>query len=380
MSDSSFETQVVHNHIDQSMALNSKTTPIYQTTAFTFKDLDHLESYYNGEAAYLYTRERNPNTEELGQTIARLEKAEAGVATSSGMSAILSGILSVVKPGDHLIAAEDVYGGTYHLLSKELKDFGLEVSLVSFHDLEEVRKEIRPNTRLLYTESISNPFLRVEDIPGIVSLAKEHGLKTMVDNTFATPYLLTPIEQGIDLVVHSATKYIGGHSDVTAGVLVGRSALIQTAAKKVSTLGASLSPFEAWLAQRGTKTLALRMDKQSENAKKLANALKEEPHVKTVYYPEFVSERGNGAIVTIELQPNVQVEQWFKSLGWVKIAPTLAGVETTVSYPVKTSHRSLNEHQLETVGINEYVIRLSVGIEDSEDIIKQFKEAIKQSI
>ncbi|RWZ52338.1 aminotransferase class I/II-fold pyridoxal phosphate-dependent enzyme [Halobacillus fulvus] len=380
MSHSSFDTKVVHNKLDQKQVINSKSTPIYQTSAFTFKDLDHLESYYEGDSPYLYSRERNPNTDELSDAVANLEEAEAGVATSSGMSAILAGILAVVAPGDHIVAAEDVYGGTHKLLNTELKGFGIEVSMVDFGDKQEVRGAIQENTKLLYTESVSNPFLRVEDLEELVALGKEYGVTTMVDNTFATPYLLQPFTFGVDLVVHSATKYIGGHSDVTSGVLVGTKELIQRATQKVVTLGASLSPFEAWLTQRGAKTLALRMKQQSSNAEKLAHALKENQSVEKVYYPEHVSDRGHGAIVTIELDENVDVETFFQSLGWVKIAPTLAGVETTVSYPVRTSHRSLTPKEREKIGINDQVIRLSIGIESAEDIIQQFEKAIAHSI
>ncbi|MCA0972553.1 PLP-dependent aspartate aminotransferase family protein [Halobacillus litoralis] len=377
---SSFETKVVHQKFDQKQVQNSKNTPIYQSTAFTFKDLDHLESYYEGDVPYLYSRERNPNTDELSDAIATLEEAEAGVATSSGMSAILAGILATASPGDHIVAADDVYGGTHKLLNAELDTFGIEVTMVSFADLEQVKQAIKENTTLLYTESVSNPFLRVEDLSGLVELASEHGLYTMVDNTFATPYLLQPAKEGIDLVVHSATKYIGGHSDVTSGVLVGKQELITKATQKVVTLGANLSPFEAWLTQRGSKTLGLRMKQQSHNAKVLAEALAANEHVQQVYYPKHVSERGNGAIVTIELAETVQVESFFQSLGWIKIAPTLAGVETTVSYPVRTSHRALSDEERQQIGINDYVIRLSIGIEEASDIVSQFEQAIQASI
>ncbi|SFK38288.1 Cystathionine beta-lyase/cystathionine gamma-synthase [Halobacillus dabanensis] len=380
MTKPSFETKIVHHKADQRQVPNSKSTPIYQTSAFTFKDLDHLESYYEGESPYLYTRERNPNTDELAGTVAELEEAPAGVATSSGMSAILAGILAVVEPGDHIVAAEDVYGGSHKLITKEFPNFGIGVTMVSFADVEEVEKAVTDKTKLLYTESISNPFLRVENLEKIVGLARVKGLKTMVDNTFATPYLLQPYLSGIDLVVHSGTKYIGGHSDATCGVLVGDEALIQAAKQKMVTLGANLSPFEAWLTQRGAKTLGLRMKQQSYNAQKVAEALRENDAVDTVYYPAYVSERGHGAIVTIELSDAVDIDTFFRTLGWIKIAPTLAGVETTVSYPVRTSHRALSEAEREKIGINDYVIRLSIGIEDHEDIIQQLTSTIADSI
>ncbi|MBH0231638.1 trans-sulfuration enzyme family protein [Halobacillus yeomjeoni] len=380
MAHTSFDTKLVHQKLDQKEVHNSKSTPIYQSSAFTFEDLDHLESYYEGDSPYLYSREKNPNTEELGKTIANLERAEAGVATSSGMSAILAGILAAAKPGDHIVAAEDLYGGSHKLITKELGTFGIEVSIVSFRDFDQVKHSIKENTKLLYTESISNPFLRVEDLEKLVEIAEEFNVKTMVDNTFATPYLLQPCTKGVDLVVHSATKYIGGHSDVTSGVLVGTKDLIDTAKQKIITLGANLSPFEAWLTQRGAKTLGLRMKQQSHNAESLAAALNYNKLVKTVYYPEFVSDRGNGAIVTIELEETIDIPMFFKSLGWIKIAPTLAGVETTVSYPVRTSHRALSQEELEKIGINDSIIRLSVGIEDESDIIDQFKQAIHKAI
>ncbi len=252
--------------------------------------------------------------------------------------------------------------------------------MVSFADEQAIKDAIQPNTKLLYSESISNPFLRVENIEKLVAIAQQHSLRTMIDNTFATPYLLQPYKQGVDIVVHSATKYIGGHSDVTSGVVIGHEDLMAKAKRKVIGLGTNLSPFEAWLTQRGSKTLALRMRQQAANAGQVASKLSENSGVKRVFYPEEVSDRGNGAIVTIELSHNADVETFFKSLGWIKLAPTLAGVETTVSYPIRTSHRSLTPEEREKIGINEYVIRLSIGIEEADDIIAQFKEAIEHSV
>ncbi|WP_431801769.1 trans-sulfuration enzyme family protein [Halobacillus andaensis] len=375
-----FSTRVVHNKLNQHTALNSKATPIYQTSSFTFRDLEHLESYYAGETPYLYTRENNPNTDELGQAVANLEGAESGAAASSGISAIMAGILSVAQAGDHVVTAEDIYGGTHQLITKQLLSFGIDYTMVSFADPGAVRDAIKPNTKLLYTESITNPFLRVEDIDELVKIAKEHQIKTMVDNTFATPYLLQPYTQGVDLVAHSATKYIGGHSDVTSGIIAGPEDLIAKAKQKIIGLGTNLSPFEAWLTQRGSKTLALRMKQQSENARHVAEVLNADDAVEKVYYPEGVSERGNGAIVTIELAKQVDYEAFFKSLGWIKLAPTLAGVETTVSYPIRTSHRALTDEEREKLGITDYTIRLSIGIEEAEDIAEQFQQAIRSSI
>jgi cystathionine beta-lyase/cystathionine gamma-synthase len=360
--------------------IHSKTTPIYQTTAFTFSSLEQLEGFYQGESSYLYSRTGNPNTDELGQAVAALEGAPAGVATSSGLSAILSGILAVTSAGDHVVAAEDLYGGTYHLLKEELKQFGIETTFVSFEDIEQVKSAIKDNTTLLYTETVTNPFLRVENIEALVQIAKEHSIVTMVDNTFASPFLKQPYLEGVDLVVHSATKYLGGHSDVTAGVLVGNQELVKKAREKVVNLGSNLSPFEAWLTCRGIKTLALRMERQAANAKELAITLENNTSVKKVYYPKYVSEKGNGAIVTIELDEQCDIHRFFSSLGWVKIVPTLAGVETTVSYPIGTSHRALPTELQNKIGITKQVVRISLGIENASDIIKQFEDAIQSSL
>ncbi|MEH6991336.1 aminotransferase class I/II-fold pyridoxal phosphate-dependent enzyme, partial [Neobacillus drentensis] len=333
-----------------------------------------------GNGQYLYSRVGNPNTDELGEGVARLEGAPAGVAASSGLSAILAGVLAVVKNGDHIIAADDLYGGSYHMLKEELNHFGIETSFVSFTNLDEVEKEIKENTKLLYTESITNPLLRVEDIKGVVELAHKHQLNTLVDNTFATPYHCRPYLMGIDLVVHSATKYIGGHSDVTVGVLTGREDLVANARTKIVNLGTNVSPFEAWLTCRGLKTLALRMKAQSSNAKKLAEALSNNRFVEKVYYPFDQDQDGFGAMVTIELSKTVDISQFFRSLAWIKIAPTLAGVETTVSHPLTTSHRSLPQEACEALGITKEVVRISVGIEHADDIIAQFEQAIEKSL
>jgi cystathionine beta-lyase/cystathionine gamma-synthase len=375
-----FETEILHGVKKNNMPIASKITPIYQTSAFTFKDLDELEGFYQGEGNYLYSRTGNPNTDELGEAVARLEEAPAGVTASSGLSAILAGVLAVVKSGDHIIATDDVYGGTFHMLKAELSELGIETSFVPFTKLDLVEQEIKENTKLLYTESITNPFMRVENLEAVVDLAKKHNLVSLVDNTFATPYHCKPYALGVDLVVHSATKYIGGHSDVTIGVIAGREDLIQKARSKVVNLGANVSPFEAWLTSRGLKTLALRMKAQSANARSLAEALTDHPHVEKVFYPLEASSEGYGAIVTIKLAKTVDVNQFFRSLSWIKIAPTLAGVETTVSHPLKTSHRALPPEAQEALGITHEVVRISVGIEHADDIIAQFQKAISESL
>lgn len=364
------ETKTVHTAKAGERAIHPKVMPLYQTSAFSFSSLEELEGYYEGNGTYLYSRTANPNTDALGETVANLEGAPKGVAASSGMSAILAGILAVVQAGDHVLAAQDVYGGTFHLLKEELVRLGIGVHFADFSNISEIEKNLIdfPEVKLLFSESITNPFLRVEDIEVLVQLKKRYGVKVMIDNTFATPYAVRPFELGVDLVAHSATKYLGGHSDVTAGVLAGDKELIALAANRIINMGMNLSPFEAWLALRGIKTLALRMKAQTANAQAIAEFLKDKAQV---WYP------GKGAIVTFALPESVDVSKFFSSLGWIQIVPTLAGVETTVSYPYGTSHRALSEEEKEKIGVTRQVVRLSAGIEGTEDILAQLGAAFK---
>lgn len=365
---SSIETKSVHTATMKERSIQPKVMPLYQTSAFSFSSLEELEGYYEGNGTYLYSRTANPNTDALGQTVADMEGAPRGAAASSGMAAILSGILSVVKTGDHILAAEDVYGGTFHLLKEELMRMGIQVHFADFSNISEMEQILIdfPEVKLIFSESITNPFLRVEDIEVLEGLKKHYGVKVMIDNTFATPYTLTPYERGADLVAHSATKYLGGHSDVTAGVLVGDEELVEEAEKRIVNLGMNLSPFEAWLTIRGIKTLAVRMKAQTENAKAIAEFLQGKA---AVWYPD------KGAIVTFALPEEMDVSKFFSSLGWIKIVPTLAGVETTVSYPYGTSHRTLSDEEKQKIGVTRQVIRLSAGIEGTEDILKQLGAA-----
>lgn len=371
-----FRTDNVHVNKAQTAGERSKTTPIYQTSAFTFKDIDDMEQYFSGDKSYLYSRMGNPNTDELGQAVAALEGAEAGVASSSGLSAILAGFLTVAKPGDHVIVAEDLYGGTFQLINEEIQGLGIRVTFMDMTDVKAVEAAITEQTVMIYTESITNPLLRVEDLQSVSALAKAHRLKLMVDNTFATPYLIRPLENGADLVVHSATKYIGGHSDVTAGVIAGHASLISEARKKIVTLGSNLGPFDSWLAVRGLKTLSLRMRAQCDNAQNLSQVLKDTAGIERVYYPEQASNGGNGAVVTIVLEDGIDVNAFTRALDWVKVVPTLAGVETTVSYPEGTSHRALTPEMRKRLGVTPQMIRISVGIEDPEDIAEVFVQAL----
>ncbi|WP_245411549.1 trans-sulfuration enzyme family protein [Alkalicoccus urumqiensis] len=357
----------------------SKTKPIYQTSAFTFQDFEEMEQYFSGDKSYLYTRMGNPNSDDLAKGTADLEGAEMGASAASGLAAILAGVLAVAKTGDHIVATQDLYGGTYSLFANDLQDFGIDVSFVDMESREEIESAVQENTVLLYSESITNPLLRVEDIEGLSQIAAGRGLRLMIDNTFATPYLIRPHESGADIVAHSATKYIGGHSDVTAGVVTGNKELMQKARGKIAMLGSNIGPFDAWLGVRGLKTLAVRMEKQCRNAASLAEALQSEKAVKKVYYPTAASPEGNGAIVSIELADGVDATAFSKELDWVKVVPTLAGLETSITYPIATSHRPLPDELREKLGVTAQTIRISVGIEDERDIIDIFQKALQQS-
>ncbi|TDQ35215.1 trans-sulfuration enzyme family protein [Aureibacillus halotolerans] len=376
--DAHFDTKVVQSTLKTKAPIRSKTTPIYQTSAYSFRSLDELEAFYQGDetAPYLYTRVGNPNTDELGQTVAKLENAEAGVATSSGLSAILAGVLAVAKQDDHIVATQDLYGGTYQLFSHELKHQGIDVSFVDFSKSQAIEDAIQSNTVLVYSESITNPLLLVEPIETIAAIAKKKQVVLMVDNTFATPYVCRPSDAGADLVVHSATKYIGGHSDVTAGVVVGNEKWITKARSVVVNLGLSLSPFEAWLACRGLKTLSVRMERQVTNAEAVASKLSGYQGIEKVYHPSLAGESIGCAIVTIALEEKAAMDRFFASLNWIKFVATLAGVETTVSYPIATSHRALPPELLANTGITKQHVRISVGIEHVDDIVSSLKEAV----
>ncbi|MFD2706948.1 trans-sulfuration enzyme family protein [Salibacterium lacus] len=374
-----FDTKAVHFQKGDGEKNKSKTKPIYQTSSFAFQDLEDMESYFTGGKDHLYTRYSNPNTDDLGNGTARLEGAPAGVATSSGMSAILAGILAAVSPGEHMIVPLDLYGGTYQLFQQELQEWGFQVSVVDFTDKEAVEAAIGDDTRLLYAESVTNPLLRRENIKELNQIAEKHHLTLMIDNTFPSPYFLQPYTEGADLVIHSATKYIGGHSDVSAGVLVGTEELIAKAKKRVINIGANLSPFEAWLACRGLKTLSVRMARQGENAAELAGWFQQHTSAAAVYYPQNLSEKGNGAMVSVDLGGAYDEKTFFQSLDWIKIVPTLAGVETTVSYPLNTSHRAIPDAIRQKLGITAGTVRISVGIEDKDDIIAAFSSALQHA-
>ncbi len=372
------------------MHIRPKTTPIYQTSVFTFDGLSDLEEYFGTPGnGYMYSRFGNPNAEELANEVARLEGGEAGVATSSGMSAILAAVLCYCKAGDHLLCAEDIYGGSSVLLAQELTRLGIEVSFVPLSGLYALKPYCKENTRMLLAETLSNPLLQVLDIKRAAQACKEQGLKLVVDNTFATPVLTKPLLLGADLVLHSVTKYLSGHSDVTAGVIVAGQSDGARLQQIMVRLGLNLSPFESWLAARGLKTLLLRVRQHSANGLAVAHFLKGHSKVKDIYYPgleehqhhNLAKEQGQGmfgGMLSFRIEDNeATVERFMQALQHIPFAPSLAGVATSVSHPLRTSHRFLSPEGQAALSISMGLIRLSVGIEEPLEIINDLAQALE---
>lgn len=370
--------------------IHPKTTPIYQTSVFAFEDLNALELYFEQPSqSYMYTRYGNPNTDELAQEVNKLEQGVGAVVTSSGMSAILAAVLAVCKAGDHVLCAEEIYGGSSTLLSQELTRIGIDVSFVPPADMYTLGAYVQPTTRLLLAETMSNPLLQVLDIAKVAQETQRQGIKLVIDNTFATPILTKPLHLGADLVIHSVTKYLSGHSDVTAGVVVCKAAEdLQRVQRVMMVYGLNLSPFEGWLAARGLKTLRLRMKQHSSNALAVARYLQQHPAVEQVWYPGLeehpqhmlAKAQGQGlfgGMLSFRIKDNAEaVNRFMQALPSIPFAPSLAGVNTSISYPLGTSHRALTPEQQQKMGITAGVIRFSTGIEEPEEIIAELETAL----
>lgn len=367
----------------------SKVAPIFASSVWTFESLQQIDDLYDQKSSgYIYSRISNPSVEQLEQAVTTLEGGEAAAAYSSGMAAIAMSLLAEVNNGDHVVAHQVLYGGTYSLLKNELPRLGVDVTLVDFTDLAAVEKAIQPNTKVVYLETICNPLMEVIDIAAVVRLAGKVGAKVFVDNTFASPFHCRPIAFGADVVVHSATKFLNGHSDITGGIVVGAKAFIDKVKKVGTTLGPTLSPFDAWLVLRGIKTLALRMERHSANALHLAKFLAAHPKVTAVNYPGLKSARshkiacdqlagGFGGMLSFTVKGDLAgARTVIEALSLVELVPSLAGPSTTTSHPGKTSHRAIPVAERESYGVGDGLIRVSVGIEDIEDIISDFEQAL----
>ena len=363
--------------------------PIYQTSVFSFNSLEEVDQAFSGEeGAFIYSRYGNPTVHALEQALAALESACSGIVTSSGMASITATLLSFCSAGDHIVAAEDLYGGTHALVERELSRFGISTSFVDATLPDKVEAAMRPNTKAIFVETISNPLMRLVDFSALAVLKRAYKLKLIVDNTFASPMLCRPMELGADLVVESLTKYINGHSDVTAGAVVGSVDDIERIKPLQIQLGATASPFDAWLVMRSIGTLPLRMRQHTESALILANFLTEQTGVLRVHYPGLpghpqhaLAQRqlcGFGGMLSFVVEGgSYGAEQLVKALSMVDFVPSLAGVATTISHPAKTSHRALTSLARARLGIDDGMIRVSVGLEDPVDICADFAQALR---
>ena len=379
------ETAAVHGAADLDKKNGPVSTPIYQTSTFEVTDNDEQERVTSTDR--YYTRWGNPTNTVAEETVAAIEGVEAARTFASGMGAITSTILALLKAGDHIVAQRDVYGGVAKFLSQWLPKLGIETTFVDTTDYEQHARAIRPNTRLLYLESPTNPALRVVDMKKAATLAKEHALISMVDSTFGTPINQHPAEHGIDLVMHSGTKYLSGHADLTCGVVAGRRDLIAQINDTRTTLGNCMDPHAAWLLIRGLKTLAVRVARQNENALRVAEFLEQHAKVRLVHYPFLKSHpqyavareqmSGGGGMVTFEVEGTGEdARRASEAMRLFTLATSLGGVESLVSIPVLTSHAMISAEQRKKMGVTEQMVRLSVGIESVDDLIGDLEHAL----
>lgn len=380
------ETQAARGASDLIKKNGPMVTPIYQTSTFEVTDNDE-QIRVTGSDSY-YTRYGNPTNTVAEKTVAELEGVDGALTFSSGMGAITTTIMALVRAGDHIVAQRDVYGGTHKFLSQWLPKFGVEATLVDTTDYEQHARAIRPNTKMLYLESPTNPALSVVDFKKTAALAKQHGLISMIDSTFGTPINQRPAEYGIDLVMHSGTKYLGGHSDLICGVVAGRAELIEKILSTRTTLGNCMDPHAAWLLGRGLKTLAVRVQRQNENALRVAEFLARHGAVRSVHYPLLNSHPqygvarqqmlGGGGMVTFEVEGTGEdARRVTEALRMFTLAPSLGGVESLVCIPVLTSHLTVPADERKRMGVTEQMIRLSVGIENAEDLIADLQHALQ---
>ena len=376
------ESALIHGGIEGDRFTGSVNTPIYQTSTYKQEELGVTKGWE-------YSRTGNPTRAALEALIAELESGTHGFAFGSGMAAITA-VLSLFNSGDRVIISSNVYGGTFRVLDKVFNHFGILYSIEDTTDLDLLETKITDDVKAILIESPANPLLTITDIEGIAKLAKKHGVLSIVDNTFMTPYLQRPIELGIDIVVHSATKYLGGHSDVVAGlVVVNDEKLAERLAFIQNSTGGVLGPFDSFLLIKGIKTLGVRMDRHISNAEKAVEYLSHHKAVKKIYYPGLETAQGyeinkrqaanGGAMISFELYDNYNIKTFFKSLKLISLAESLGGVESLVDHPASMTHASIPYETRQKVGITDGLIRLSIGIENINDILADLEQAIAES-
>jgi len=375
-----FATKILHGACGMDRITGASSIPIYQDSTFHQQDIDK-------PGTYDYARSGNPTRQALEETIAALEGGERGFAFSSGMAAI-SSVFLLFSSGDHLVVAEDVYGGTFRFLTTVLERMQIEVTFVDTTQLSLVKAAIQPNTRAIFLETPSNPTLKVTDLRGVIAIAKRHGLLTIVDNTFLTPYYQRPLELGADIVLHSATKFIGGHSDVVAGLAVTKTKELGQKLYAIQNgFGAILGVQDSWLVMRGLKTLKARLDISTRNAAIVADHLAEHPLVKHVYYtglPTHAGHKiqenqanGHGAVLSFDLGSRARVKALFENVQYALVGVSLGGVESILSYPAQMSHAAMPKVEREKRGITDGLVRLSLGVEDVTDVLADLERGLK---
>jgi cystathionine gamma-lyase len=378
-----FATKAIHAGVEPDPATGAIMTPVYLTSTYA-------QSAPGQHKGYEYSRSDHPTRAVLERNLASLEGVEYGLAFASGLAAE-NAVLSLLQPGDHVVATRDLYGGTYRLFEQVWAKYGIEFTYADGDDLDALRRAFRPNTKLLWVETPSNPMLTIVDLRAVCELAHAHGARVVVDNTFATPYLQQPFEFGADIVVHSTTKYLGGHSDVVGGALCLRDrALYEQLKFYQNAAGAVPGPLDCFLVLRGIKTLALRMEKHCENARRIAEYLAQHPEVKQVRYPGLPTHPGHararqqmrdfGGIVTMELHGGVErAMRFLSSTRLFTLAESLGGVESLMCHPATMTHASVPPEERARIGITDALIRLSVGVEDAEDLLEDLEQAIEKS-
>lgn len=369
-------TRSVHSGSHGDPQFKGTVTPIFPSSAYDYEEV----------STTLYPRYFNtPNQKAVIEKIAALENGEDGIIFSSGMAAILTSLFAMMKKGDHAIFQNDLYGGTFHAIVNELPRYGMEYSLVDGSDPKNFEKAIRPTTRVIYIETPSNPTLKITDIKAVASIARKHGVVTIIDNTFASPVNQNPIDLGIDIVTHSGTKYIGGHSDICCGVAVASKALTKTVWESAIHFGGSLDAHTCWLVERSLKTIVLRVRQQNQNALAIANYLKTDSRIGNVYYPGLTDHPdhaiakaqmpgGFGGMLSFEVKKDAHA--FMNNLTLIRRAISLGGVESTVTSPAKTSHVKMSAAEREAIGVTDNLVRLSVGIEEADDLIQDIKQAL----
>ena len=391
LSKARFATLCVHGSGTVDPQTGALSTPIYQSSTFAFKSAQHGAALFAGEEeGYVYTRLGNPTQAALEREVAFLEGGEAALAFASGMAAISGVILYLCRNGDNLVSSDTVYGGTHNLYKETLPLWDIEAREVDATNLVNVEAAIDERTRLIFIETPANPTLSIVDIQGCAEIAHRHNIPLVVDNTFATPYLQRPLELGADVVIHSATKYIGGHGDTVAGLVIGKKEFIdQLRAQIIRDIGGIISPLNAWLLLRGLKTLPVRMDRHCANALEVAKFLSLHPKVNWVRYPGLLTHpqhelakkqmRNFGGMVTFEVKGGRKAgEKLMNNVGLITLAVSLGDCDSLIEHPASMTHSTYSPEELQEVGITEGLIRLSVGLEDPTDIITDLKLALKK--